>query len=182
MENSSSELLNIMSSEVHLWVAVRRHWRVAAVVAGLVFGVIAYKTFRAPGIYKSEALIVVGNQVGVSIIQDTSNREAKDFAKELPTEIEILQSPSLLNKAISQLRSNYGDIHIQDVQSNLSLNQPKDTNVLSVSYQDVDRVRAKNILDKIVATIYNIVKKADVHHLPTRYALLKKDCPMLNPL
>jgi uncharacterized protein involved in exopolysaccharide biosynthesis/Mrp family chromosome partitioning ATPase len=90
----------------------------------------------------------VANKVAVPIVQDTADQE---FVENLPTEIEILQSPTLLNKAMNKLEPAYRGIPVWQIQSQLTLRQPKDTNVLSVSYQDTDATRAKAILDATVA-------------------------------
>lgn len=102
MKTSSWKISNTVLPEVDLWVAVQRHWMISAITASLVFGMLAYKTFKEPKIYKSEALIVVGNQVGIPIVQDAQNNTTKDVVENLATEIEILQSPTLLNRAIKK--------------------------------------------------------------------------------
>lgn len=150
MENSSVKTVDLSRPEINILVALRRHWFAGGFVAMLVFGAMAFKTLRQPGIYRSEALIVVSNQVSVPILQDTITKP--ELANNLPTEIEILQSPTLLNRAVSQLAPVYRTIPLWNIQQNLSLRWPEDTTVLSVSYQDTDSVRAKAILDSIVST------------------------------
>lgn len=135
--------------EVNLWVAVRRHWIVAALTTATIFGGMAFITLRERGIYRSESLIVIGNQVAVPIVKEDAQAEA--VAENLPTEIEILQSPSLLNRAIAKLPPTYRNIPVWELQQQLSLTQPKDTNVLSIAYEDTDAVRAKTILDAVIA-------------------------------
>jgi uncharacterized protein involved in exopolysaccharide biosynthesis/Mrp family chromosome partitioning ATPase len=148
MENYPIKTTDFITPELNLWVAVKRHWIVAALTTATVFGGLAFKTLREPGVYRSEALIVIGNRVAVPLVQDTTTKE---FAENLPTEIEILQSPTLLNRAIAKLSPAERTVPVWEIQSNLSLTQPKDTNVLSLAYEDTNATRAKAILDATVA-------------------------------
>lgn len=151
MESSSSIPPSLTFADVNPWVALKRHWIPSVVVAGLIFAGMAYRTLNEPGVYRSEALILVANKTSIPIVREQAN-DSQEIAEMLPTEIEILQSPTLLNRAIAKLEPAYRNIPVWQIQRSLSLTQPEDTNILAVAYEDTDGVRAKAILDAIVAT------------------------------
>ncbi len=149
MSNSPLNYPDPSILDMNLLRAIKRHWIVVLISAGLVFGAMAFKTLKQPGIYRSEALIVVASRSSVPLVQDPANQQVLET---LPTEIAILQSQTLLNRAVAKLPAAYRTIPLWQIEQNLKLTQPEDTTVLAISYQDTDAVRAKTILDALVET------------------------------
>ena len=141
------------SSNTSWWTAVRRHWLPASITALVVLGGVGYLVLRKP-LYQTQSLILVGNKVSVPVVQsdDTGSTSAKDKAANLPTEIEVLKSQSLLSKAIKKLDAPYRNISLELLAKNLRLIQPEDTTVLSISYEDENPLQAKAVLEALVAT------------------------------
>ena len=141
------------SSNTSWWTAVRRHWRPASITAFLVLCGVGYLVLRKP-LYQTQSLILVGNKVSVPVVQSEESRSTstKDKASNLPTEIEVLKSQSLLSKAIKKFDTPYQGISLELVAKNLRLIQPEDTTVLSISYEDENPLQAKAVLDALVAT------------------------------
>jgi len=140
------------SSNNSWWTAVRRHWLPASITTLVVLGGVGYLVVRKP-LYQTQSLILVGNKVSVPVVQsEDSGATAKDKADNLPNDIEVLQSQSLLSKAIKKLDTPYQGISLDLVAKNLRLIQPENTTVLSISYEDENPLQAKAVLDALVAT------------------------------
>lgn len=134
------------------WMAVRRHWLAALLTATTVSGGVAYFLLQAPSLYRTQSLILVGTKVSVPVVPSGEGNPTNEKEENLLTAIEVLKSQSLLNKAIKKLPPTGQLITPGMIAQNLTLFQPKDTSVLSVSYEDMDPVRAKRILEALVAT------------------------------
>ncbi len=154
MENLRMMVSEVESSNRSWWTSVQRHWLAALVTSTAVFAGVSYLVLQAPNLYRSQSLILIGNKVSVPVIQseDSEDSAAGAKANNLSTDIEVLKSQSLLMKAFNKLDAAYQEISPAVVSQNLLLLQPKDTTVLSVSYEDTDPNRAKAFLDALVAT------------------------------
>jgi len=139
------------SSNTNWWTAVRRHWLPASITALVVLGGVGYLVLRKP-LYQTQSLILVGNKVSESVVQSENSNSAQDKAANLPTEIEVLKSQSLLSKAIKKLEAPYRGISLELLARNLRLIQPEDTTVLSISYEDENPLQAKAVLEALVRT------------------------------
>ncbi|MEB3310440.1 MAG: cellulose synthase operon protein YhjQ/BcsQ [Snowella sp.] len=149
LQNIGAEMA---APQANWWTAVQRYWLVALLTATTVSGGIAYWVLQAPGLYRTQSLILVGTKVSVPVVQSEETNSQEKQEENLLTEIEVLKSQSLLSKAISKLEPAYQGITPGMIAQNLTLFQPKDTSVLSVSYEDADPVQAKRILEALVAT------------------------------
>lgn len=137
------------SSNTSWWTAVRRHWLPASITALVVLGGVGYLVLRKP-LYQTQSLILVGDRVSEPVVDSKDSSSVKP--PNLPTEIEVLQSQSLLSKALKKLDASYQGVSWELVSQNLTLVQPKDTTVLSISYEDENPLQAKAVLDALVAT------------------------------
>ncbi len=142
----------MVASRGNWWTAIRRHWLAAILTATTVSGGVAYFLLQTPSVYRTQSLILVGTQVSVPVVPSEDNNAKSDNEDNLLTAIEVLKSQSLLNKAIKKLKPEDQPITPGMIAQRLTLFQPKDTSVLSVSYEDTDPVRAKRVLDALVAT------------------------------
>ncbi len=139
------------SSNTNWWTAVRRHWLPASITALVVLGGVGYLVLRKP-LYQTQSLILVGNKVSEPVVQSENSNSVQDKAANLPTEIEVLKSQSLLSKAIKNLDAPYRGISLELLARNLRLIQPEDTTVLSISYEDENPLQAKAVLEALVRT------------------------------
>lgn len=127
---------------------LRRRWIHGSAVAVVVSGAIAFSNITKTPIYQSETLILVDNKTAVPIVPNLTSPEVST-SKDLSTEIQILQSHSLVAKAISKLPEPYSNLSVGEVAGNLSIRQAGQADVLSVSYQDTDPSRIKAVLDAL---------------------------------
>jgi len=151
MENMKMMVSEFASSNTNWWTAVRRHWLPASITALVVLGGVGYLVLRKP-LYQTQSLILVGNKVSEPVVQSENSNSVQDKAANLPTEIEVLKSQSLLSKAIKNLDAPYRGISLELLARNLRLIQPEDTTVLSISYEDENPLQAKAVLEALVRT------------------------------
>jgi polysaccharide biosynthesis transport protein len=126
----------------------------AIAVGGTVFVAVAFVTVTQTPQYQSQTLILLDNKTSVPVVTAIAP-EAAQTAKDLSTEIQILQSQALVAKAISQLESNSSNVSIGEVIKNLTIRQAGQADVLIVSYTDTVPERAKAVLDALGATYVN---------------------------
>jgi capsular exopolysaccharide synthesis family protein len=133
---------------------IYRRWKPALLVAVVAFTGIFLKTALQTPEYQSETQILLEN----SKTQDTANVDPTQQGasqyysiQDLSTEIFVLRSYALVDKAIGQIRDHYSNLSTAEVVKNLSIIQASinkvPTDVLLVSYVDTDPERAKAILE-----------------------------------
>jgi capsular exopolysaccharide synthesis family protein len=133
---------------------IYRRWKPALLVAVVAFTGIFLKTALQTPEYQSETQILIEN----SKTQDTANVDPTQQGasqyysiQDLSTEIFVLRSYALVDKAISQIQDRYSNLSTAEVIKNLSIIQASinkvPTDILSISYVDTDPERAKAILE-----------------------------------
>lgn len=137
---------------INLWLAVRRNWLIALVVALGVLGISMYMALTKKPSFQSNAMILVANQKALPIDEDTKPGNTDQAANDLTTEIEILKSPALLSKALKNLPIAYQNMEVSEIASNLSLLQTPKTSVLVVSYTQDDPQVTHEVLKALVKT------------------------------
>jgi polysaccharide biosynthesis transport protein len=138
---------------------IYRRWKPALAIAVVAFTGIFLKTALQTPEYQSETQILIEN----SKTQDTANIDPTQQGgsqyysmQDLSTEIFVLRSYALVDKAIGQIRERYSDLSAAQVTKNLSIIQASvnkvPTDVLLISYVDTDPERAKAILEVLGET------------------------------
>lgn len=127
----------------------------AIAVGGTVFATVGFVTVTQTPEYQSQTLILLDNKTSLPVVTTAIAPEAAQTAKDLSTEIQILQSQALVAKAISQLQSSSSNVSVGEVIKNLSIRQAGQADVLIVSYTDTVPERAKAVLDALGATYVN---------------------------
>ena len=141
---------------------VYRRWKPALAVGIASFtGIFLITALQTPK-YRSESLILLEspqNQESASIAPSIGGGSQYYTLKDLSTEIFVLRSNSMVNKAIQKLKDRYPDLNLKKVVKNLAIHQAivnkVPTDVLSVSYTDTDPERAKVILETLGDTYIN---------------------------
>ena len=141
---------------------VYRRWKPALAVGMASFtGIFLITALQTPE-YRSESLILLEspqNQESASIAPSIGAGSQYYTLKDLSTEIFVLRSNSMVNKAIQKLKKRYPDLKLKKVVKNLAIHQAivnkVPTDVLSVSYTDTDPERAKVILETLGDTYIN---------------------------
>ncbi|MEB3272422.1 MAG: polysaccharide biosynthesis tyrosine autokinase [Prochlorothrix sp.] len=91
------------------------------------------------------------------------------LARELQTElgivtqIEILKSPLLLNPLYQSLQASYPDLTFEELSDNLSLTNPRSSQILTISYQGTDPEQIEAVLQAVSETYlaYSLQQKKD---------------------
>jgi len=134
-----------------------RRWKPALAVGATVFAGIFIPTVLQKSLYKSETLILLENpqtQESTPILPSQASA-VNNFAsiKNLSTEILVLRSKALIQKAIQQNPKIFEDLSPANVVEALTINQAAvneiPTDVLSVVYMDQDAQRAREILQAL---------------------------------
>ncbi|MEL6579499.1 MAG: polysaccharide biosynthesis tyrosine autokinase, partial [Cyanobacteria bacterium J06621_12] len=99
------------------------------------------------------------NQESASVAPSLAVGSQYYTLKDLSTEIFVLRSNSMVNKAIEKLRGRYPNLELKKVVKNLAIHQAivnkVPTDVLAVSYTDTDPEKAKVILATLGETYIN---------------------------
>lgn len=136
--------------------SLRKRWPQAIAVAVSVFVGVALSTFSTIPKYQSETLILLDQKTAVPIVNSPTDANTNNLnTKDLSTEIQILQSQSLIAKAINKLDDSYKNIPISYISKNLSIRQVGQAEILIVSYTDTIPDRAKAVLEALGATYVN---------------------------
>ena len=134
-----------------------RRWKPALAVGATVFAGMFIPTVLQKPLYKSESLILLENpqtQDSAPILPSQASA-VSSFAsiKNLSTEILVLRSKALIQKAIQQNPKIFEDLTPANVVEALTINQAAvndiPTDVLSVIYLDQDAQRAREILQAL---------------------------------
>ena len=135
---------------------VYRRWKPALGVGIASFtGIFLITALQTPE-YRSESLILLEspqNQESASVAPTLTAGSQYYTLKDLSTEIFVLRSNSMVNKAIEKLKQRYPDLKLKKVVKNLAIHQAivnkVPTDVLSVSYTDTDPEKAKVVLETL---------------------------------
>ncbi len=136
---------------------VYRRWKPALAVGITAFtGIFLFSALQTPK-YLSESLILLEspqNQKATSVAPtNVAPASPYNSIKDLSTEIFILRSNSMVEKAVKTLKDRYRDLSVAEVVNNLSINQAVvnkvPTDVLVANYTDTDPEKAKAVLEAL---------------------------------
>ncbi len=142
---------------------VYRRWKPALVVGVAAFaGIFLFTALKTPE-YRSESLILLESEQNKqsASVDPVQNMNSQYYSvKDLSTEIFILRSNSMVDRAVEKLKNRYPDLSVGEVVDKLSIYQAIvenkiPTDVLVVSYTDADPEKAKAILDTLSSTYVN---------------------------
>lgn len=138
---------------------IYRRWKPALAVGITAFAAIFISNILKTPEYRSETLILLENSKtseSAPISPDESATSRFYSIKDLSTEIYVLRSNSMIEKAVDSLKGRYPDLSVPQVLKDLSIYQAAvdkiPTDVLVVSYQDEDPERAKAVLEALGST------------------------------
>jgi capsular exopolysaccharide synthesis family protein len=128
----------------------RRGWIIAGIAITVASAFWGWTLTRTP-IYRGEfrVLIESANESNPSEDLLSDNRSGIGQPYDYETEIEVLQSPSLLRPIVQELQAQYPTLTVNEVADHLSISRLRETKVLSVSYQGTETQKIQNILEEI---------------------------------
>ncbi|MEO1432194.1 MAG: polysaccharide biosynthesis tyrosine autokinase [Cyanobacteria bacterium J06633_8] len=132
---------------------LKRRALVITGVAALVMAGVAAKTFTEKSIYQSDFLILVeplkDEDKWKNITSPLGNDNLPKSGLDYESQILVLRSRELLNKAVANLKPRYPDISFNSLVSSLNINRYRKTKALNVSYSSPDAKKVKVVLDAI---------------------------------
>jgi capsular exopolysaccharide synthesis family protein len=140
---------------------VYRKWKPALAVSIVAFTGIFLKTALQTPEYQSETQILLetSKTQESAAIDPTQQALSQYTLQDLSTEIFVLRSYDLVQKAVNKLTDRYSNLSTAEVAKNLSIYQAISnkvpTNVLIASYVDADPEKAKIVLDALGETYIN---------------------------
>jgi len=140
------------NQEINLWRAVRNHRKVSSIVGITIFSVVAFSALLQSPKYQSDSLILISNQNAVSLIPSSKEATPDQIKNNEATDIEILKSRALLNKALKKMPSKDEQLTVKKLEENLTLKLIKGTDVLIISYISASPQKSKEILEALVST------------------------------
>ncbi|MGF1577226.1 MAG: GumC family protein, partial [Cyanophyceae cyanobacterium] len=147
---SSVEMIGgSLNQEVDVLRVVQRRWLPALLVAGSMFaGVYSYTNSQVPR-YQAEILILLDQQASLPVV---GSGQPTSITRDLSTEIQILRSRPLVERAIAKLPEPFQDTFVGSVISSLTIRQFGNAQVLSVVFAGTEPERIKAVLDALGET------------------------------
>ena len=133
--------------------SLQRRWMIMAIVAAVVFGLVAFITFKQKKIYESSAKVVVSGKKSApsdpsNIIEDISSLQGGS----VKTQVEIINSPQLLRGAFNRLTKKEQDSGFRGhmSSSSYSVRALEDTDVILVTVRSLNKGASKSLANAIV--------------------------------
>jgi succinoglycan biosynthesis transport protein ExoP len=122
------------------------------------FGVLAYlKTASEPPRYSAGFQVLVEPATAEAQLTDPSNlarneRNIRGGTLDYDTQLEILQSPEMLDGIASQVQADFPGFSMGQLRQGLTVEREGGTKILSVSYEDGNPVLVQRVADEIART------------------------------
>ena len=145
---------------------------------GVLVGAGLYLTFAKRAYQATASIILQNRQESVSELgKDLSSIGENEEYSPLASQVELIQSKSVVESALKQVAVNYGDTsgnisleEIEEVQGNLEVSIVPNTNIIEISYIDYDPQFASTLLNEIVST----VKRKDADNIRVEASSVKQ--------
>ncbi len=138
------------------WLILRRRWLPAALVMASVTGLTALATFLMKPVYQAEGELLLRKE-GIASSMSGSGLGALEALTQksnpVNTEAEILKSEPILTETISSLQltdKNDKLLKREDFLKKLTVQNTKETDILSISYQNTDPQKAAAVVNKLI--------------------------------
>lgn len=155
VQPSVSEEAEDWNSQQLLAILRRRAALMAGVAVVATSGISVLALNQKP-IYKSEFQVLVEPVTAEKLSQfnqtnnnNNQNNQNQGSALDYPTQIQVLLSPKILQPIAKQIQLEHPEVSYGDLVANLKIDQPPDTKIIAVSYQDTDPQRVKAVLDQV---------------------------------
>ncbi len=131
---------------------VRRRAVVIGGVAIVIASTIWFLTLNRQARYEGKFQILVEpvsaeTQLAELTPGSQANTNSQEAGLDYSTQIQVLQSPKLIEPIIKQINTRYPDVSYSSLIPNLTLTRFQETKILEVRYQDTDPQKVKFILD-----------------------------------
>ncbi|MDJ0898535.1 MAG: polysaccharide biosynthesis tyrosine autokinase [Xenococcus sp. MO_188.B8] len=138
---------------------IYRRWKPALTVGIITFGAVLIPNLLATPQFRSEASLLLNSpqnsQSAEVALNPLNSRAVSSFfsLKDLSTDVLVLRSYSLINKALEKYPKTFGDLSAIEVRENLfilpALVDEMPTDILTISFVDSNPAKAKAVLDAL---------------------------------
>jgi polysaccharide biosynthesis transport protein len=183
-----------------LFILFKHKWKILlCATAGIVASVAAY--FLLPTVYKSEAKLLVRYVVdksSVDVLDPSVRQSSADNMNQINSEVEILTSEDLImqvakavgierllqtpgyKEAGSKMDGSVPEPEVKAAHTllgNLRVTAVKETNIISVSYQNTDPAMAVRVLQELVSRYFD--KHLEVHRSTGAFEFVRRETDQL---
>lgn len=135
-----------LGPNINIMRALRKRWFPAIVTAAAVFAGATFYTRSQPSLYTASTRLLLDNFDTLPVTSNPNDVYRGYLTKNRSTEIQILRSTPLIQRAISKMPPPYDTISVGQVLGGLTIRQLEDADILVVSYISTDP-------DQIVAVL-----------------------------
>lgn len=132
---------------------VRRRWPWIVGVALVIFAARSFTTLTQTPLYESNFQILVEPVTADQKLEELTvggqniGRAGLDY----PTQIQVLQSPELINGILKQMQDRYPELNYGAVVSNLAIARLQETKILDVRFRNSDPEKVHYVLQQLAA-------------------------------
>jgi polysaccharide biosynthesis transport protein len=139
------------------WLILRRRWIPAAIVMTSVTGLTALATFLMKPVYEAQGQLLLRKDSSISSALSSGGLGALEALTQksnpVNTEAEILKSEPITTETIRSLRLTDKDdkpLKREDFLKKLTVQNTKETDILSIAYQNTDPQKAAAVVNKLI--------------------------------
>ncbi|MEP0911431.1 polysaccharide biosynthesis tyrosine autokinase [Leptolyngbya sp. GB1-A1] len=134
---------------MNFWEMIQRRWWIVAGVGliSMIYFVNTALRQQSEYVGRFRLLVEPVNDAGLSSISGTDNNKSSNL--DYDTQIQVLQSPGLLNRSVEKLRPFYPNLTYSNLIQGLSITQLRDTKIIQVQYQSNNPTEVPAVLEQI---------------------------------
>jgi polysaccharide biosynthesis transport protein len=132
---------------------LKRRWHIVSAIAILVASYMVGASLAVKPQYQGQFRLLVepvnANNDIPQLATGAAPQESGTSKLDYDTQIQVLQSPELIEKVVSSLRSTYPDLNYGAIVGSLSIIQVGKTKILLVGYQGTNPIRMQAVLEQL---------------------------------
>ena len=133
---------------------LKRRWHIVSAVAILVASYMIGTSLSVSPVYTGRFRLLVepvnaGNDISKLTSGTSEDSGSSTSMLNYDTQIQVLQSPELIEEVITALRSSYSTLSYGEIVGNLQINQLAKTKILEVQYQGSNPDRIQAVLEQL---------------------------------
>ena len=132
---------------------LKRRWHIVSAIAIVVASYMVGTSLAVKPQYQGQFRLLVepvnAGSDNISQIASGTNAPSTISTLDYDTQIQVLQSPELIEKVTHSLRSSYPDLNYGAIVGGLSISQVGKTKILLISYQGTNPIRMQAVLEQL---------------------------------
>jgi capsular exopolysaccharide synthesis family protein len=185
-KNTDSHLQDSSEAEVgygQLFAILKRRWLWLAAVFVAVMSVTAIKASREPDIYQSSLQLQVEPNYQSKALAAETDFTDTTVQVDSATQLTLMRSSQLLEKAVSLLRPQYKNISIQELQGSMTLTPvvegKVETKIFQVDYTDPDPAKTQKVLQALQKVYQNYNREQQKLRLTKGLSFIDEQLPQV---